>query len=109
MTLVSGSPYLIPFIHRVTALADADPLGVNQNVTFDEVGGLDERKTTYPTYEDFIIEMTWNRYSFAQGDDCPTITISRSIPALQPHPSSWSVVPWPAWNRKNPFGTRTCS
>lgn len=25
------------------ALADADPLGVNQNVTFDEVGGLDER------------------------------------------------------------------
>ncbi|KAJ7062867.1 AAA-domain-containing protein [Mycena amicta] len=24
------------------ALADADPLGVNQNVTFDEVGGLDE-------------------------------------------------------------------
>lgn len=26
-----------------TALADADPLGVNQNVTFDEVGGLDDR------------------------------------------------------------------
>ena len=25
------------------ALADADPLGVNQNVTFDEVGGLDDR------------------------------------------------------------------
>ena len=28
----------------VTALADADPLGVNVNVTFDEVGGLDERE-----------------------------------------------------------------
>lgn len=26
------------------SLADADPLGVNQNVTFDEVGGLDNRK-----------------------------------------------------------------
>lgn len=26
------------------ALADADPLGVNQNVTFDEVGGLDDRE-----------------------------------------------------------------
>jgi hypothetical protein len=26
------------------ALADADPLGVNQNVTFDEVGGLDNRE-----------------------------------------------------------------
>lgn len=25
------------------ALADADPLGVNQNVTFDQVGGLDNR------------------------------------------------------------------
>lgn len=25
-------------------LADADPLGVNQNVTFQEVGGLDDRK-----------------------------------------------------------------
>lgn len=28
------------------ALADTDPLGVNQNVTFDEVGGLDD--CTYP-------------------------------------------------------------
>jgi hypothetical protein len=27
----------------MTALADADPLGVNQNVTFNEVGGLDDR------------------------------------------------------------------
>jgi hypothetical protein len=27
----------------LAALADADPLGVNQNVTFDEVGGLDDR------------------------------------------------------------------
>lgn len=26
------------------ALADADPLGVNQNVTFDEVGGLEDRQ-----------------------------------------------------------------
>lgn len=28
------------------ALADADPLGVNQNVTFDEVGGLDDRTSS---------------------------------------------------------------
>jgi SpoVK/Ycf46/Vps4 family AAA+-type ATPase len=27
------------------ALADTDPLGVNQNVTFDEVGGLDDRSS----------------------------------------------------------------
>jgi hypothetical protein len=29
--------------HPPAALADADPLGVNTNVTFDEVGGLDDR------------------------------------------------------------------
>ena len=38
-----------------SALADADPLGVNQNVTFEEVGGLDDRKLTvcavYPPAE----------------------------------------------------------
>jgi len=27
----------------IAALANADPLGVNQSVTFDEVGGLDDR------------------------------------------------------------------
>lgn len=30
-------------VDSFVALADADPLGVNQNVTFDEVGGLDDR------------------------------------------------------------------
>lgn len=30
--------------YGTAALADADPLGVNQNVTFDEVGGLDDRE-----------------------------------------------------------------
>ena len=29
----------------LTALADTDPLGVNQSVTFDEVGGLDDRSS----------------------------------------------------------------
>ena len=38
-------PHLV--IYRYIALADADPLGVNQNVTFDEVGGLDDRTTHY--------------------------------------------------------------
>lgn len=36
-------------LHRLTpclVLADADPLGVNQNVTFEEVGGLDDREST---------------------------------------------------------------
>jgi len=29
------------------ATADADPLGVDMNVTFDNVGGLDNRKLTF--------------------------------------------------------------
>jgi hypothetical protein len=35
--------------HFWVALADADPLGVNQNVTFDEVGGLDDRLSLHPS------------------------------------------------------------
>jgi hypothetical protein len=32
------------------ALADVDPLGVNQSVTFDEVGGLDDRLSLDPSF-----------------------------------------------------------
>ena len=32
------------------ALPDADPLGVNVNVTFDEVGGLDDRAFSFLSY-----------------------------------------------------------
>ena len=35
--------------HFGAALADADPLGVNQNVTFNEVGGLDDRLSLHPS------------------------------------------------------------
>ena len=41
--------FLLSEPHRLTSrsvLADADPLGVNQNVTFEEVGGLDDRGLT---------------------------------------------------------------
>ena len=46
-------PELLRLI-SLSVLADADPLGVNQNVTFEEVGGLDDRKSDvyvvdYPT------------------------------------------------------------
>ncbi|KAG5635659.1 hypothetical protein H0H81_010495 [Sphagnurus paluster] len=37
-----GTPSNLGKIGGEAALADADPLGVNVNVTFDEVGGLDE-------------------------------------------------------------------
>ncbi len=35
------------YLTNFSALADADPLGVNQNVTFDEVGGLDDRECCF--------------------------------------------------------------
>jgi ATPase family AAA domain-containing protein 2 len=38
------------FTYPWTALADADPLGVNQNVTFDEVGGLDDRLSFHVSF-----------------------------------------------------------
>ncbi|GLB33226.1 putative AAA domain (Cdc48 subfamily) containing protein [Lyophyllum shimeji] len=37
-----GTPSNMGRVSGTAALADADPLGVNVNVTFDEVGGLDE-------------------------------------------------------------------
>ena len=39
----AGTPSNLGKVTSESALADADPLGVNQNVTFDEVGGLDDR------------------------------------------------------------------
>ena len=41
--LVSYLYFIIAVCSLFAALADADPLGVNQNVTFDEVGGLEDR------------------------------------------------------------------
>jgi hypothetical protein len=38
----------------LAALADADPLGVNQNVTFDEVGGLDDRLSYYSRFANIL-------------------------------------------------------
>ena len=35
-------PRNVSCLYAIAALADTDPLGVNQNVTFDEVGGLDD-------------------------------------------------------------------
>ncbi|KAG9017384.1 hypothetical protein FRB93_007498 [Tulasnella sp. JGI-2019a] len=42
----AGTPSNLGKIGTDSALADADPLGVNSNVTFDEVGGLDDHITS---------------------------------------------------------------
>lgn len=49
-------------------LADVDPLGVNQNVTFDEVGGLDDRASH------FVLDVSSEshcvyRHQRSQGND----------------------------------------
>jgi len=54
---VSAQPLESQFVVEICpALADADPLGVNQNVTFDEVGGLDDRTfSVYALKTQFIL------------------------------------------------------
>ncbi|KDQ07766.1 hypothetical protein BOTBODRAFT_593884 [Botryobasidium botryosum FD-172 SS1] len=42
----AGAPSNLGKVSKDSALADADPLGVNTNVTFDEVGGLDDHITS---------------------------------------------------------------
>lgn len=52
-TLVSlARPSIEGCTDLFAALADADPLGVNQSVTFDEVGGLDDRLSCLPAFAD---------------------------------------------------------
>jgi hypothetical protein len=63
------------------ALADADPLGVNQNVTFDEVGGLDDRQCLLPCSCPFLLKFLF-RHSFVEGDDSPSPPVSRSLPTI---------------------------
>ena len=50
------------------ALADADPLGVNQNVTFDEVGGLDDRKSARVRMATAMFTLC-SRHQLIEGDD----------------------------------------
>lgn len=52
----------------IIALADVDPLGVNQNVTFDEVGGLDDRESDPQRTPGFLCSLS-SRYQCPQGDD----------------------------------------
>ena len=53
-------------------MADADPLGVDVNVTFDNVGGLDNRESTSVLpYRG----LTYTRHQSAQGNGCFAIAL----------------------------------
>lgn len=82
-----------------SALADVDPVGVNPNVTFDEVGGLDERKSCncYP-YSRLDTEGTF-RHKLFERDDRPPTSLSRTIPAFWSYATSWFLVPLTTRNR----------
>lgn len=58
------------------ALADVDPLGVNQSVTFDEVGGLDDRSFLLEMFLHNSVSHTPRRHQLFEGDDPPTSTVS---------------------------------
>jgi len=62
------------------ALADADPLGVNQNVTFDEVGGLDDREYFLALLKFFFTIAL--RYKCFKRDDSFTAPVSRGVPTI---------------------------
>ena len=80
-------------INYVTALADADPLGVNVNVTFEEVGGLDDRELHH--YLCFVpILRKHARYYVLEGNDFPTSAIPRSFPTVQNHSPTRCTIPW---------------
>lgn len=59
------------------ALADADPLGVNSNVTFDEVGGLDDRMFCASIFHCLsrLIRKYGVRYQLVEGDDPSSVAV----------------------------------
>jgi hypothetical protein len=90
------------------ALADADPLGVNTNVTFDEVGGLDDRKLAHLLILYIMKPNVFFRHPFIERDDPPPPLIPRSLPAIQCHPSSRSALSRSPRNRKDVSSQSPC-
>ena len=62
-------------IYTRAVLADADPLGVNQNVTFDEVGGLDERACIILRGVDRVLTPRGIRHQLFEGDDPSALAV----------------------------------
>lgn len=87
------------------ALADADPLGVNVNVTFDEVGGLDDRKFAFKHYSS---QLTYRRHSFVEGDDSSPSALPRSISTIQRHSPSRCAISRSPGDWKDPPCARAC-
>lgn len=66
-----GTPSNLGKVGADSALADADPLGPSQNVTFDDVGGLEERELDF--HAQFLKLMALpDRYPFSEGNDAFT-------------------------------------
>jgi hypothetical protein len=61
-------------------MADADPLGVDMNVTFDDVGGLDNR-TSFSPYTQLLIARVY-RYQPVERDGSITTALPRALPAI---------------------------
>ena len=57
-------------------------MGVNTNVTFDEVGGLDDRKHTHLLILHFIKPNVLFRHTFIERNDPPPPLIPRSLLAI---------------------------
>jgi hypothetical protein len=63
-------------------------------VTFDEVGGLDDRTYLPCLHFTFNLIFVISRHPFPRGDDSPPTFVPRSFPALQCYATPRSTVPW---------------
>ena len=100
----AGTPSNLGKVTAESALADADPLGVNQNVTFDEVGGLDDRACCFSVFLNAFNPVAF-RHQLVEGDDVATPPLPRSLPTVQPRPSSRCLVPRSTRNWKDVTST----
>ena len=72
---------------------DVDPVGVNLNVMFDEVGGLDRGMSWDCCLSTGLDTEHTFRHQLIEGDDYSTTSLPRIIPMLWSYTTSWCLVP----------------
>ena len=67
------------------------------NVTFENVGGLDNREL-HPPFRDKVYGLK-DRYQPIERNGCFTSSLPGIIPAIRDHTAKGCVVPWSTWYR----------
>ena len=75
------------------------------SVTFDGVGGLDNREYLSNVWQ--YCQVTGEfRYQPVERDGRSSSTVSRAVPTIWYHSTSRCAIPWAAWNRSILFSHR---